>query len=152
MARMSWEYIAGFFDGEGHVGLGRQKHCGEGRFSRGSPRVTMVQAHDRGRQLLEEISEFLVGHGIRSIVEIHQEAQGKISESYHLRITGFNGVLSFLGAVFPFLRIKKTEAQDLIRYNKAFPSLVGKGHSHSDNTRKAWITRRRLYMNGYRKA
>lgn len=150
MPGMSWEYLAGFFDGEGHIGLGRQKHCGEGRFSRGAPRVTLVQAHERGRLLLEEIKAFLQAHNILSVVEIHQQASKRISLSFRLRITGFNGCERFLEGVFPYLRIKKVEAQDLLRYSIAFPSLKGKGHSHSDNVKKSWITRRERYPNGYR--
>jgi hypothetical protein len=150
--RMSWEYIAGFFDGEGHVGLGRQKRCGDGHFSRGSPRVTMVQGLERGRTLLEEIQAFLASRGINSVVQVHSEGSAHERRSYRLRITGFRGVTHFLLCVFPYLRIKKVEAQDLIRYATVFPSLAGKGHSHADNVRSAWRTRRSRYgPSGYRR-
>ncbi len=142
---ISWAYIAGFFDGEGHVSLGRQKNCGEGQFSRGSPRVTIVQSRERGRVLLESIAGILAGHSIRSAVDVHREAGDRNSVTYRLRITGFNSVIRFLRLVFPYLHIKKIEAQDIIRYDKVFPTLIGRGHSHSDNTRKAWVTRRERY-------
>jgi hypothetical protein len=151
MADMSWEYVAGFFDGEGHVGLTRQKRCGEGQYSRGSIRATMVQSLERGRVLLEEIRRFLAKQGICSAVGIHAGGGVNTRRCYHVRITGFRSVVPFLRGIFPFLRIKKLEAQDFIRYDKAFPSLVGKGHSHTDNVKKSWESRRRLYGgNGYR--
>lgn len=149
---MTWEYLAGFFDGEGNISLQRQKHNGEGRYSRGSPRISIVQAEERGRKLLEEIAEFIRPYGIPSVVEMHQAGTDKWKKAYHLRVTGFNGVIQFLGHLFPYLHIKKLEAQDLIRYNCVFPSLKGKGHSHSENTRKSWETRRRLYVNGYKRS
>lgn len=150
MAQMSWEYIAGFFDGEGHVSLNRQQKNGEGQFSRGNPRVTLVQAHERGKNLLEEISLFLTENAITSVVEIHDDGEHR-SKCYRLRITGFRGVVPFLTAVFPYLRIKKLEAQDILRYDLVFPTLVGKGHSHRSNVLKAWVTRRARYgTNGYR--
>lgn len=151
---LSWQYIAGFFDGEGHVGLGRQQANGDGRYSRGSPRLTMVQAGARGERLLLEIQAFLRAHEIPCVVEEHNRTSRRPNDqvSYHIRITGFNGVNRALGFMFPFLHIKKVEAQDIIRYSKVFPSLKGRGHSHSDNTRKAWVTRRERYVNGYKRA
>lgn len=143
--KMTWEYIAGFFDGEGHCSLSSQKLNGEGHFTRGNPRVTIVQSLERGRALFEEIQEFLSDRSITSVIEVHNEGDDRCRKSYRLRVTGFKGVVAFLSGVFPYLRIKKVEAQDLLRYDKAFPTLIGKGHSHSDNVRSAWVTRRLRY-------
>jgi len=151
MAEMNWSYIAGFFDGEGYIGLGRQKHCGEGRYSRGAVRITITQTRDRGRILLEEISEFMSEFGITSNISVKDHENIKWACTYKLRMEGFPNCSKFISSVFPHLRIKKVEAQDMWRYNRAFPSLVGKGHSHADNVRKAWITRRRLYGQNGRK-
>jgi hypothetical protein len=151
MAKMSWEYIAGFFDGEGHVSLSRQQKNGENQFSRGNPRVTLVQAHERGRHLLEEISSFLRDESITSVIEIHHEGDERCSRAYRLRVTGFRGIVPFLNGVFPYLRIKKIEAQDMLRYDQIFPTLVGRGHSHRSNVLRAWETRRKRYgNNGYK--
>lgn len=143
--RLSWQYVAGFFDGEGHVGMVRQKKCGEGHYSNGSIRASMVQSRERGRILLEAVSKFLSNYGIKSTVGVHHPGDERCSRSYHLRMTGYRSVIPFLQQCMPFIWIKKSEAEDLIRFYRAFPSLRGKGHSHSDNVRKAWVTRRRLY-------
>lgn len=52
---MNWPYIAGFFDGEGHV-----------TFSKGRLQAGITQAGDIGYQVLGEIQVFLLGSGITS--------------------------------------------------------------------------------------
>ena len=145
MAPLTWQYIAGFFDGEGNVHLGRQKNCGDGHYSRGALRIHITQAGERGKKLLQDLKEFLAEKGIRSVVGVHFPGKGKWTRSYRLRVDGFHGCIPVLMAIFPYLHIKKVEVQDILRYNLTFPSLVGRGHSHTDNVLKAWETRRRRY-------
>jgi hypothetical protein len=142
---LSWPYIAGFFDGEGNISLGRQKRCGDDAYSRGALRIHITQAGDRGKRLLDEIAVFLRDAGITARTGVHFKGDDKHQRSYRLRIDGFRGCIPFLTALFPYLHIKKLEAQDVLRYNRLFPTLVGRGHSHTENTLKAWETRRRLY-------
>jgi hypothetical protein len=116
---MSWQYIAGFFDGEGSIATGagyNSRRVG----------IYIAQSGDRGLWVLTEIQKFLADCGIKSSVF----ATGKIGkngmtkQAYRLGVCGFISARDFLVAVFPYLYIKKTFAQDVLRYDKLFPSLM----------------------------
>lgn len=110
---MKWAYIAGFFDGEGNVGMPLGHNC---------PLLNITQAGDVGRLLLEEIKDFLATEGIHcriesvSIVLNHKPC-------YRIRMNA-GSVVAFLVKVMPYLRIKRTIAQDVLRARKMFPSLT----------------------------
>ena len=67
---LSWAYVAGFFDGEGCVDCGEktQHHSG------GVRRQFRLKFYQNNREVLDEISLFLAGHGIESKVEVHLRA------------------------------------------------------------------------------
>jgi len=118
MAVMNWAYIAGFFDGEGSVGT---CPATSGRHAS----VYIAQSGARGLLVLEEIREFISGWKIKSSVFCTGKATQhmRTMPSYRLGICGFTSTVAFLRIVFPYLRIKKAAAQDLIRYDKMFPSV-----------------------------
>ena len=116
---MDWHYLAGFFDGEGYVGFDL---CG-GRGVGISPEVSIVQADPMGFQVLSEISEFLLKNGIKSTLRFRSYTRtGK--RTFFLRVRSRDGSVRFLVGVFPFLRVKKVKAQDMIRFCKTFPPLT----------------------------
>jgi len=114
---MNWSYVAGLFDGEGTVGIGVGK---------GTIAAAIAQSGSKGLSLLEEVATFVRGHGIRCVVySTGLAGQGRRKlESYRLSIHGFSQAPLFLKEILPLLRIKRSIAQDVIRYTTLFPSIV----------------------------
>ncbi len=106
---MSWQYIAGFFDGEGNVILFQTTDS-----PRLSPRITITQFKDRGGKLLDEIRAFLADSGIKCNTPYHLNRTG--NDDHRLVITGRSNVEGFIKGVFPYLHIKKVECQDCLRW------------------------------------
>lgn len=111
---MNWDYIAGFFDGEGYVSLA----CPRGS---GSLRASMAQSGKVGLKTLQEISEFMYGFGIRSKINCKSEETPEHEAAYSLDINKRDSILLFLHQVAGRLRIKRTIAQDLLRHSVVFP-------------------------------
>lgn len=126
---ITWEYLAGFFDGEGtaRIPLGSSSSL--------SPTWQVVQGGGRGQKLLAEIAEFLTQNGVTKYTlysrrQNYPEAGIKSRlEMWTLGIYKRNDVLMVCRRLFPFLHIKKVEVQDIIRYCSLFPAL---------NTGPAW--------------
>lgn len=119
MAVMNWQYIAGFFDGEGCVRI----HQGGRNLS---PQLSLHQSRDRGRSLLEEIRLFLAENGIKSNLQKHRDyvtERNGIQSMYRLYIYNNQGALEFIKGVFPYIRIKKVECQDIWRWLIMYPSI-----------------------------
>ena len=105
---MSWEYIAGFFDGEGYVGasLGRTTNA-----------VGMCQQQ---LDILLRIQEFLQDNGIKSNIQKGGEGYTK-KQVWSLRMAGTVEIRKFLPKVIPFLYVKRQKAEDQLRFWKVFP-------------------------------
>jgi len=119
---ITWPYIAGFFDGEGNINLPLY-----GRGS-GSPRIAIDQTRERGRVLLEGIRSFLDANGIplSAVYVCRRKVPEKHAEHWTLRIQQRESSIAFLEAVLPYLHIKKTEAQDIVRFSRLYPRLSGR--------------------------
>src|ERR1700752_3453021 len=113
---MSWQYVAGFFDGEGSVGITNgEKHGGAG-----NAKLALHQSDTRGLVLLGNIQEFLFAHGISSKLGEQRVIPNTCKRMYRLYIYNRTGVLDFIKAVMPYVHIKKLECQDVARYLKLF--------------------------------
>lgn len=115
---MSWPYIAGFFDGEGSIGVSSSN---SGR----KAGIYIAQSGRMGQIVLEEIQTFLRLRGVDSSVfctGITGIAK-RTKPSYRLGVCGFTGTVTFLKGVLPYLRIKRAQAQDVIRYSILYPNL-----------------------------
>ena len=110
MAKMTWEYLAGFFDGEGTIRFTNNNAC----------HWSIAQAHPRGRAILEEIQTFLREQGIPTGIHARQRKDGM----YTLWISKRASVEQIGRATLPYLRIKKVEVQDVLRYLQLFPLLA----------------------------
>jgi len=112
---MNWAYVAGFFDGEGHVsGLMNNRR---------TPAIELAQSGRRGQILLQEIESFMQSQGLHStnaarIMKRSTSHLGK-KEMYVMRFT--TDAAKVLQHMLPHLRIKKAEAQDVLRFHKMFP-------------------------------
>lgn len=115
MPNMTWEYLAGFFDGEGCITSMKVK---KGYKMVG--RIQISQSQDRGKILLDEIREFFAQHGITSSI-CSRAPYGNRVEGHFLYINSQESSMKFMRGVFPYLRIKKLEAQDTMRYLVMYP-------------------------------
>jgi len=121
--RLTWEYIGGFFDGEGSTGIrsnGRENSYGY------YPRTSLVQTGERGRQLLTEIQDFCANHNIRTCLVKGKKHKEHYTQGWYLSVNAKDDVKRFLENIVPYLRIKRTEAQDVLRTLKIFPRLKSK--------------------------
>lgn len=110
---MNWAYIAGFFDGEGNVCM---------PLGSNTVLLNITQAGDRGRETLEEIITFLESHKIQANYRKRQDIVNR-KPVYMLWVRPTYAALFLLG-VLPYLRIKRTIAQDILRAKLLFPSLT----------------------------
>lgn len=111
---MNWAYIAGFFDGEGNVCI---------PLGHNTVILNITQAGERGKETLEEIIAFLAQQGIRASCAKRRLEAANRKPVYGLWVhpTTAEG---FLKGVLPYLRIKRTIAQDILRAKLLFPSLT----------------------------
>lgn len=125
---MSWEYFAGFFDGEGTIFVKRRM----------SPIVILGQSGPRGKALLSEIIEFLRASGITPSSEVPTpnsrtkrgacSKQGKrYKDFWQFQVANRPDALELLRRLLPYLRIKKVEAEDALRFCKLYGPLNSTG-------------------------
>ena len=105
-------YIAGFFDGEGCVGI--RKPCmdkSRGRLKTHSPYVTISQVH---RDVLDMIRGFYGGN-------IYFSKNGGKNGIWTYQQGGTNLGFDFLRAIYPYLIVKKEQVRVIL---EAFEELV----------------------------
>lgn len=106
---MTWDYIAGFFDGEGHIST----------HARGMM-WSIAQGGSRGRRLLEEIHDFLVAEGFTpTLGKGNPIPSGTI---WQMWICNRKDIVRLYGYLAHRIHIKKTEMQDVVRYIKMYPA------------------------------
>lgn len=117
MAQMTWQWLAGFFDGEGCI-----------RFSpNGGLHLTMGQAGPRGLRCLSEIQHFLAEQGVKTGLHgpryqyLHQRERN--TPLYSLWMSHRDSVCTVGRQLLPYLRVKRVEVQDHLRYCQLFPAL-----------------------------
>jgi len=98
---MSWEYVAGFFDGEGYIGI--KEHGKKHYFY---PIASMSQ---KSKKILEQIQEFL-GFGYITI--------NKAKPGMYTLDVSYSQNSRFLKAIMPYLVVKKVVAKLALRYIK----------------------------------
>lgn len=104
---MNWEYIAGFFDGEGSTSIIDKKYC-NWRISQGI----------KQNKVLYQIQIFLKSQGIKSYLYTYPTVASKMS---YLHITKHKDVLKILENLYPYLIVKKKVAKiemDFIKNKK----------------------------------
>lgn len=104
---MTYSYIAGFFDGEGHVSLIPSIH-------RCALSLTQSTKQDR---VLFEIQAFLREEGIPSQIH-HPQLRGAQLPVRHLLITNAAAIAHCLERMLPFLIVKRSAAEQALSYVK----------------------------------
>jgi hypothetical protein len=115
--RITWEYIAGFFDGEGSVSTQNQIHR-PGSYCTG---VAIAQSGDEGSTVLSAIQAFLLVHGIKGY--IHHNRRGTNRPMHYYKISARPSVTLFLEAMLPRVSVKRLIVQDTLRFLKLYPSV-----------------------------
>ena len=95
VSNMSWQYLAGFLDGEGCF----KSYRNGGRIAR--PRITVGQ---KDREVLDRIQEFL---GTSNAVTLSRDC-------YYLQYNRLSVVLYILTGIFPYLIVKRRDAQAIL--------------------------------------
>ena len=113
---MTWEYIAGFFDGEGCIGIYPDK-------STTRVLVEMSQAEPQER-VLYEIQEFLAEHGIMFSAR-RVERRGTHAPCHKIYTVNRRVASEFLKHIEPFLRVKRLKAKELIAWADSNPARRG---------------------------
>lgn len=119
---MSWEYIAGFLDGEGCISMCANK----ARPNALNLQVTLNQTGSEGFAVLSEIKEFLAQWGVKSYLRLNNSPSRqnpRYRPMWALSIMGRDACTSFLRSVFPYIHVKKVKAQDTLRYLVIFPRI-----------------------------
>ena len=92
---MNWDYIAGFFDGEGSIT----------KVGKNSFRITFAQ---NNKDVLDAIKLFLNGYGIHSWITKKRPSKAYPNNiGYHLAFAKSEAVRLFLTQVIPYLIVKK---------------------------------------------
>lgn len=125
---MDWQYIAGFFDGEGNVRCESTSGI--------TVRAIITQCY---LPVLVVIEAFLLHHGINCRYYLHKRHSKEHRDAYDLVISAKReNMKKFLHGKFPYLYVKKTEVQDALRAMQLFPVRTGKSgpkpscrHGHS---------------------
>lgn len=132
---MTWEYIAGFFDGEGCI------H----KTKKGIYFVSCSQSEHQ-HDVIFEIKSFLESNGVTSSVRTYQNLSSLKTvhkrKTTCLSFTNRNSVFSFLNNVLPFLIVKREKAILAIESAK---STIERREKQKLKPRKAYL----LYCEGY---
>jgi len=97
---MTWQYIAGFFDGEGYLGAFAN------RARKSEKKYWRISVAQKDKSVLEEILEF-VGYGY-----IYHNKTSGVNRTgiYNYQIYKQRDVYKFLTFVLPFLIVKRKKA------------------------------------------
>lgn len=114
---ITWQYIAGFFDGEGCI----VPHHASPQFA-----VKVTQCDEK---VIDDIGYFLASHNIVALKYNSKPEWYKFYKKpiFNLHVNYREGSTRFLEHVFPYLRVKKQTAQDALRFMKVYPARQKKG-------------------------
>ena len=126
---MNWDYLAGFFDGEGYVTISEKF-----RWSDGCPHI-FAGLSQKNVAVLNEIRNFLRSQGI--LVRqpyYHPPRKTNVSKNeeqydlYDMKIGKRRHVLAFLKGVHPHLIVKKDLATKALSFLERAPRLIEPKH------------------------
>jgi len=118
--KITKEYIAGFLDGEGYVGLEKKK---DNRIKRGYSIRFRIELSNKNKTLLEEIRK---RYGGRLWLKSNKE------DCWQLTFGNRKDCIKLLEDILPYLLIKKAKSKKLLEYLKRTNSLIGRGKMLTD--------------------
>jgi len=108
---ITWEYIAGFFDGEGCISIKRRSRKEHRHLKRISCNLT--QAEFQG-QVIYRIRDFLLRNKIWN--KVYRNETGRKNAILHLHIDSHIEMKKFLTKILPFLIVKRKKALTALAY------------------------------------
>ena len=130
---MTWEYLAGFFDGEGNIYV---RDSDEGR-----KRAVRISIVNTNTEVLGEIGMFLSGEGINAVTYTTERDNPAHAECGHLTLTGAKNIYMFLVKITPHLIVKRDEAFYAIEWlwDLAERAAAGEFQDRGRNAEKAYL-------------
>lgn len=107
---ISWKYIAGFFDGEGHIRVDHTLRSNGRRYT--NPQMFISQSYPR-HEVLYEIQSFLAQKGIPSRVK-KRKVRERCADNYILIITSQQACFDFLHGIKKFSIVKQEEINEAV--------------------------------------
>ena len=98
---MNYDYIAGFIDGEGCIGVYKNRYH----------IIFQIQISNTNRLVLEEIDKFLILQGINGKVGLLHHKTDKWKEAYSYTISNRKDILWLLLNISNRLVVKKSQAE-----------------------------------------
>jgi hypothetical protein len=89
------------------------------------PTIQIAQAGYIGYVVLTELRAWLQEHGVHSDLKFRKSKKPRHQDSWRLRIRGRKWSVPFLRSILPFVIVKRTACQDVLRFLTIFPSLLG---------------------------
>lgn len=123
---ISKQYIAGFIDGEGYLGIIKKssKICSIGYYYTPCLKISQITRNDN---VLKAIKEF-IGHGN---LELRKTMRVNTSDSSSLEFRGMKRVTPIIEKLYPYLIVKKRQSKILMEFAK----LPSGSHNKSDAKR-----------------
>lgn len=135
--RMSWQYLAGFLDGEGSINCYDGKQYGK---YKGVRRVFRIQIYQNSEIVLEEIQRFLQENKISSKLRHHLRPE-KYGEghpgSWMLTVEGVRDTFRFLCKIEKYVIVKHMKVQESLAYIENLIEQANQGELHG-NSAKAY--------------
>lgn len=104
---MNWQYLAGFFDGEGHVGV----HKGRGKYTQHD--IAIANTHE---PTIDAISRFLSSQTIKHSKFKRTYTVKHWKTAYKIKVTSIRAGIVFLELILPFLLTKREQALSTLEY------------------------------------
>ena len=115
--KITWEWLAGFYDGEGCLSLSKSESKGYIRYS---PQIDLVNTN---LVVMQAIVDFMQANGISVYVNyskhhgtFHRDANRQHKQRMNMRIARMANVKRFLQFIEPHLIIKKANAHLLLEF------------------------------------
>ena len=104
---MNWQYLGGFFDGEGHVGV----HKGRGKYTQHD--ITVANTH---KPTIEAISRFLNSQNIKHSTFKRTYDNPKWKTAFKIKVTSIRAGIVFLEMILPYLLTKREQALSTLEW------------------------------------
>lgn len=126
MYEVNWNWLGGFFDGEGNVSAKIKKTDSYNIGYEFSPCYRIGQTGEEGRKILKEIQYFLDLKGIKSNYKYEQETREEWADKHYISITANPEVKKFTSEISNYTRLK--EPQIKIMEREILPLMDNKAH------------------------
>ena len=112
---MTWEYLAGFFDGEGCIYINHRSYS-YGKYQ--AVKITQGIVNEANSGIIAEIFNFLQDHKIP--VRWHEDKyQG--NKKFEVIASNKQACIGWLEGMLPYLRVKREKAVEAIGYIQKLP-------------------------------